>query len=61
MIIKTKIVFITGSRRSGTTLLLDLLDAHKDLIVFPTDLRLLYAYYPHYCSSKSQRKRRLKD
>ena len=58
MIIKTKIVFITGSRRSGTTLLLDLLDAHKDLIVFPTDLRLLYAYYPHYCSSKISKKKK---
>jgi len=59
MIIKTNIIFITGSRRSGTTLLLDLLDAHKDLIVFPTDLRLLYAYYPHYCSLKISKKKKI--
>tara|TARA_X000000950_G_C13765462_1_gene598660 strand:+ start:135 stop:1097 length:963 start_codon:yes stop_codon:yes gene_type:complete len=59
MIIKTNIIFITGSRRSGTTLLLDLLDAHKDLIVFPTDLRLLYAYYPHYCKPKIPPKKKI--
>ena len=59
MIIKTNIIFITGSRRSGTTFLLDLLDAHKDLIVFPTDLRLLYAYYPHYCKTKIPQKKKI--
>ena len=42
------ILFITGHRRSGTTLLGSLLDDVDSLCVFPGDITLLYAYYPHY-------------
>lgn len=41
-------VFIGGHRKSGTTLLLSLLDAHPQLGVFPEDSGFFYAYYPPY-------------
>ena len=43
-----KIIFITGHRKSGTTLMLSLFDNHKDVITFPIDLSFLYAFFPYY-------------
>lgn len=40
--------FIGGHRKSGTTLLLSLLDAHPQLCVFPPDSGFFYGYYPPY-------------
>lgn len=59
MKIKDNLIIITGARRSGTTLMLDLLDGHPDLTVFPTDLRILYAYFPHYINSKISKKKKI--
>ena len=51
-IIKVKmfknLLFITGHRKSGTTMFANLFDGHKDFLVYPSDLCLLYAYYPFY-------------
>jgi hypothetical protein len=44
----SKLVFLCGHRKCGTTLLNNLLDNHEQLIVYPTDLTVLYAYYPYY-------------
>ena len=41
-----KVIFLTGHRKSGTTLLSNLLDDVDGLCVYPTDLALLYAYFP---------------
>ena len=38
--------FICGHRKSGTTLLLSLFDAHPELCVFPPDSGFFYAYFP---------------
>tara|TARA_B100000989_G_C19531736_1_gene470390 strand:+ start:2773 stop:3732 length:960 start_codon:yes stop_codon:yes gene_type:complete len=43
-----KLIFITGHRRSGSTLLGSLLDDVKGLCVYPGDISILYAYYPHF-------------
>ena len=43
-----KLIFITGHRRCGSTLLGTLLDDVKGLCVYPGDISILYAYYPHY-------------
>lgn len=43
-----KATFIGGHRRSGTTLLLNLLEGHPQLSVFPADSGFFYAYYPVY-------------
>jgi hypothetical protein len=40
--------FICGHRKSGTTLLANLLDGHSQLAVYPVDLVLLYAYFPDF-------------
>lgn len=40
------LIFLTGHRKAGTTLLHTLFDGHPDLQVYPTDISLLYAYYP---------------
>jgi len=40
--------FICGHRKSGTTLLLNLLDLHPQLCVFPPDSGFFYGYYPPY-------------
>ena len=39
-------VFICGHRKSGTTLLQNLLDSHINICAYPSDLNLLYAYFP---------------
>ncbi len=44
----THSVFICGHRKSGTTLLRNLLDGHSNLNVYPNDLGILYLYFPNY-------------
>ena len=43
------ILWVCGHRKSGTTLLVNLLDGHPDLGVYPFDLKVLYAMYPRFC------------
>ncbi len=45
-------IFICGHRKSGTTMFHNLFDGHDDLLVYPSDLNLLYAYFPVYISDK---------
>ncbi len=40
--------FICGHRKSGTTLLLCLLDNHPELLTFPVDSAFFYGYYPAF-------------
>lgn len=40
--------FICGHRKSGTTLLLCLLDNHPELLVYPADSAFFYGYYPEF-------------
>lgn len=47
------LVFICGHRKSGTTLLANLLDGHPQLAVYPVDLVLLYAYFPDFIRKHS--------
>ena len=39
-------VFLCGHRKTGTTLLLNLLDSHPDLSVYPADSGFFFKYYP---------------
>ncbi len=58
------LVFLCGHRKSGTTLLANLLDDHPQLAVYPIDLALLYAYFPDYVSSHvepTERRARLRQ
>ena len=41
-------ILITGHRKSGTTLLNKLFDNHKELNVYPTDISILYAFFPKF-------------
>jgi len=41
-------IFLGGHRKSGTTMLLGLFDAHPQLCVFPPDSGFFYGYYPPY-------------
>ena len=59
---KLKPIFICGHRKSGTSMFLNLFDNHPELLVYPTDLNLLYAYFPHFIlstNSKNKLKARL--
>ena len=47
-----KILFITGHRKSGTTLLNSLLDDVNGICVYPHDLTFLYAYHPYFNNKK---------
>ncbi len=49
-------IFLTGHRKSGTTLLQSLIDGHPDINVYPTDLTLMYAYFPHCKFQKNSKK-----
>lgn len=40
------IIFLGGHRKSGTTMLLNLIDGHPEVCVYPTDIAILYAYFP---------------
>ena len=42
------LAFVCGHRKSGTTVLTNLLEGHPQLAVYPIDLALLYAYFPAY-------------
>lgn len=54
-----KTLFITGHRKSGTTLLTSLFDNHNDFTVYPTDLSLMYAYFPFFNNSKYSYQRKI--
>ena len=43
-----KILFLTGHRKSGTSMLHNLFDGHEDFLVYPSDIAILYAYYPGF-------------
>lgn len=45
-------VFLTGHRKGGTTLLMSLFDGHKRAISYPSDIGLLYAYFPAFTGNK---------
>ena len=47
-----KILFITGHRKSGTTMFANLFDGHEDTLVYPSDLCIMYAYFPHFIGKK---------
>lgn len=47
-----KATFIGGHRKTGTTMLLALLDGHPQLNTFPADSGFFYAYFPPYESDK---------
>jgi hypothetical protein len=57
---KMKYIILTGHRKSGTTLLHRLFDNHPELNIYPTDISLLYAYYP-YWTNKNLSASELKD
>ena len=46
-------LFICGHRKSGTTMFGNLFDSHPEIATYPTDITLLYGYYPQYVRSKS--------
>ena len=43
-----KVLFITGHRKSGTSMLNNLFDGHEDFLVYPNDITILYAYFPNF-------------
>lgn len=45
---KSNPCFVCGHRKSGTTLLVSLFDAHPELCVFPDDSGFWYGYYPRF-------------
>lgn len=44
----SQIIFVCGHRKCGTTLLLNLLDNHPELAVYPIDVAYFYGYFPTY-------------
>jgi hypothetical protein len=59
-----KPLILCGHRKTGTTLLLSLLDSHPQLCVFPPDSGFFYGYYPIYDFDKytdDEKKQRIID
>jgi len=52
-------IFIGGHRKCGTTLLLSLLDNHPELITYPMDVHILYAFHPTYTEGNFKDEERL--
>jgi hypothetical protein len=53
-------IFICGHRKCGTTMFHNLFDGHDELLVYPSDLNLLYAYFPEYLNDKHTNEDRFK-
>ncbi|GAB1261939.1 sulfotransferase [Aurantivibrio plasticivorans] len=47
-------ILLTGHRKSGTSVFSKLFDNHPELNIYPTDVALLYAYFPHYVPTKPE-------
>jgi len=47
------VLLINGHRKCGTTMLSLLFDSHPNVISIPSDLNALYAFFPHWCSTKN--------
>ena len=54
------LIFLTGHRKSGTTLLHSLFDNHPDIDVYPTDFTFFYSYFPHYTNNLKNKKKLIK-
>ncbi len=52
-------LFLGGHRKCGTTMLLNLFDGHDACCVFPTDISVLYGYFPVFCENDYSEKERL--
>lgn len=52
-------LFIGGHRKCATTMMLNLFDGHPECCVFPTDISVLYGYYPVYCKGDYTEEARL--
>lgn len=52
-----KNIFLCGHRKSGTTMLSNLLDGHPELCVYPSDICLLYGYYPYHIQNDREANR----
>lgn len=55
-----RVVFLGGHRKCGTTMFLNLFDGHPECCVFPTDISVLYAYFPVYTDGEHSAEERLK-
>jgi hypothetical protein len=58
---EVEILFITGHRKSGTTMFANLFDGHEDFCVYPSDLTILYAFYPYFIGKEFSFKSKKKD
>ena len=47
------VIFITGHRKSGTSVFHKLFERHPDLNSFPVDLSVFYAYFPGFVSQSA--------
>lgn len=47
----TEVIFLTGHRKSGTTMLHRLFDDHPGLNVYPPDISLFYGYFPKFAAT----------
>jgi hypothetical protein len=56
---KERYLFLGGHRKCGTTMLLDLFDGHPRCCVFPTDISVLYGYYPVWTAAGHSTEERL--
>lgn len=52
-------IFLCGHRKTGTTMLLALLDNHPELLTYPADSGFFYAYYPRSESEKWSRSKKI--
>jgi len=55
------LIFLTGHRKSGTTLLHKLFDGHPELCVYPVDISLLYGYFPAFTADLNRSEQLLLD
>ncbi|TAL12162.1 MAG: sulfotransferase [Nitrospirae bacterium] len=55
------LIVLTGHRKSGTSMFHRLFDGHPELIIYPDDISLLYAYFPCYAYQPDATPAQLRD
>lgn len=58
--IEQDLVFIGGHRKAGTSMFNDLFDGHPQIINYPPDLTILYAYFPDFIKKTKDKTKLLK-
>ena len=57
----SKIIILTGHRKSGTSMFHRLFDNYPEINLYPVDISVLYAYFPYFTGNKDYSAKELRN